>query len=355
VARTAVVSSTKYLNHKTGFHHPESPSRLRVIMRELNRSHILKNENCTLAEPETASIQDLELVHRRDYIQLVQLVCMAGGGKLDREDTVVSPESFDVARLAVGGTLKAVNIVMADEFRNAFALIRPPGHHAGPHYAMGFCIFNNIAVAATHLIENCNLNRVLVLDVDAHHGNGTQEVFYKNKKVLYISLHEDPVEFPLTGFVDEVGEDEGLGYTVNIPLPFGTSDKIYLRTFNEVVVPIITQYKPQFILVSTGFDNYNKDPVGELSLSAYSYIKIFDAVLVLASKFCQDKVVAVLEGGYNLRVLGKMAAAVTAKMAGIPYNIRDKRPGATSVVRKKGERTIETVKKIQSSFWDIKI
>jgi acetoin utilization deacetylase AcuC-like enzyme len=353
VARTAVVSSPKYLNHKTGPHHPESPSRLRVIMRELNRSGILKNENCTLVKPETASIQDLELVHKRDYIQLIQLVCMAGGGKLDKEDTVVSPESFEVARLAVGGTIKAVNMVRADEFRNAFALVRPPGHHAGPHYAMGFCIFNNIAIAATHLIENCNLNRVLVLDVDAHHGNGTQEVFYRNKKVLYISLHEDPAEFPLTGFADEVGEDEGLGYTVNIPLPFGTSDNIYLRAFNEVAVPIIAQYKPQFILVSTGFDNYHEDPVGELSLSAYGYLKFFDVILELASKFCQDRLVAVLEGGYNLRFLGKTAAAIIARMAEIPYSIRDKRFGATSAVRKKGKKLIEEVKKIQSSFWNI--
>ncbi len=352
--KTAVVSSPKYLNHKTGFHHPESPSRLRVIMRELNRSGILTNENCSLVKPKIASVQNLELVHKRDYIQLVQLICMAGGGKLDYEDTVVSPESFDVARLAVGGTLRAVNMVMADEFRNSFAIVRPPGHHAGSYYAMGFCVFNNIAIAATHLIKNFNLNRVLILDVDAHHGNGTQEIFYRNNKALYISLHEDPIEFPSTGFVDEVGVDKGLGYTVNIPLPFGTDDGIYLRALNEVVVPIITQYKPQFILVSTGFDNYRRDPVGELSLSVYGYIKIFDVVLEMASKFCNDKLVAVLEGGYNLRVLGKMAAAVTARMAGIPYYIKDKRAGAISAVRKKGEKTIEEVKKIHSSFWDIK-
>jgi acetoin utilization deacetylase AcuC-like enzyme len=353
--KTAVVSSPKYLNHKTGPYHPESPSRIRVIMRELNRSGFLRKESCAFVEPDIASVQDLELVHTRDYIQLVQLVCMAGGGLLDREDTVVSPESFDVARLAVGGTLKAVELIMADDFMNAFAFVRPPGHHAGPYYAMGFCVFNNVAVAASHLIENLNLNRVLVLDVDTHHGNGTQEIFFRNEKVLYISLHEDPVEFPLTGFVDEVGEEEGLGYTVNIPLPFGTNDNIYLRAINEVAVPIINQYKPQFILVSTGFDSYHKDPVGELSLSAHGYIKIFDVVLGLASKFCQNKLVAVLEGGYNLRVLGKIAAAVTARMAGISYSIKDKRRGTTSAVRKQGEKTIEEVKKIQSSFWDMSI
>ena len=250
--------------------------------------------------------------------------------------------------------MKAVDPVMKGKFRNAFALVRPPGHHAGPYYAMGFCVFNNIAVAASHLLENFNLNRVLILDIDAHHGNGTQETFYRSNKVLYISLHEDPSVFPLTGFAEENGEDEGLGYTVNIPLPFGTNDRIYLKAFNEIAIPIITQYKPQFILVSTGFDNHHTDPVADLSLSAYSYIKIFDAILESAAKFCQGKLVASLEGGYNLRFLGKLAAAVTARMAEIPYSFRDKRSGAVSDIRKKGEKTIEKVKKIHSSFWDIK-
>ena len=162
---------------------------------------------------------------------------------------------------------------------------------------MGFCVFNNVAVAASHLREKFGLDRVLVLDVDAHHGNGTQEIFYRSSNVLYVSLHEDPIEFPLTGFVDEVGEGKGLGYTVNVPLPYGADDRIYLKAFNEIAVPIITQYKPQFILVSTGFDNHHTDPVADLSLSAYSYIKIFDAILESAAKFCQGKLVASLEGG----------------------------------------------------------
>ena len=355
MTKTAVVSSPKYLRHKTGLHHPESPSRLRVIMRELNKSGLLETERCSLVEPEIASINDLEMVHDTDYIQLVQRICMSGGGLMDLKDTVVSPESYEVARLAAGGTLKAVDLVMKGKFRNAFALVRPPGHHAGPYYAMGFCVFNNVAVAASHLLENFNLNRVLILDIDAHHGNGTQDIFYRSDRVLYISLHEDPSEFPLTGFADEAGEDEGLGYTVNIPLPYGTNDRIYLRAFNDIAVPIITQYKPQFILVSTGFDNHHTDPVAELSLSAFSYIKIFDTILESASKFCQGKLVAVLEGGYSLRFLGKMAAAVTARMAEIPYSIMDKRSGAVSDIRKTGEKTIEKVKKLQSSFWDMEL
>jgi acetoin utilization deacetylase AcuC-like enzyme len=354
MTETAVMYSPKYLRHKTGHHHPESPSRLRVIMRELNKSGILENERCSLVEPEIASIKDLELIHDSDYIQRIRQFCGCGGGVLDQGDTVVSPESYEVALLAAGGTLKAADLVMMGKYRNAFAFVRPPGHHAGSYYSMGFCVFNNIAVAASHLLKSFNLNRVLILDIDAHHGNGTQEIFYRSDKVLYVSLHEDPSEFPLAGFAEEVGEDEGVGYTVNVPLPYGTDDRIYLRAFNEIVVPIINQYKPQFILVSTGFDNHYTDPVANLSLSVFSYIKIFDVVLELASKFCQGKLVAVLEGGYSLRFLGKMACAVTARLAEIPYSIRDKHRGADIKVRKKGEKTIEQVKKIQSSFWNIK-
>jgi len=353
MTETAVVYSPKYLRHKTGHRHPESPSRLRVIMRELNKSGILENERCSLVEPEIAGIKDLQLIHDIDHIQRIRQFCSCGGGLLDQEDTVVSPESYEVARLAAGGTLKAADLVMAGKFRNAFAFVRPPGHHAGPGYPMGFCVFNNVAVAAAHLLEKFSLDRVLILDIDAHHGNGTQEIFYRSNRVLYVSLHEDPTEFPLTGFADEVGEDEGLGYTVNIPLPYGTDNRIYLRAFNEIAAPIINQYKPQFILVSTGFDNHYTDPVGNLSLSALSYAKIFDAILESASKFCQGKLVATLEGGYSLRFLGKLACAVTAKMAEIPYVIQDKHRGAGLKVRKKGEKMMEQVKETQSSFWNI--
>jgi acetoin utilization deacetylase AcuC-like enzyme len=353
MAETAVIYSPKYLLHKTEPRHPESPSRLRVIMRELKKSGILENERCSLVEPETLSVKDLQLVHRIDYIEQIKQFCSCGGGLVDKEDTVVSSRSYEVARLAAGGAVKAADLVMTGKYRNAFAFVRPPGHHAGPDYPLGFCIFNNVALAATHLLEKFSLDRVLILDVDAHHGNGTQEIFYRSSKVLYVSLHEDPIEFPLTGFADEVGKKEGRGYSVNIPLPYGTGDRIYLRAFNEIAAPIISQYKPQFILVSTGFDNHYADPIGNLSLSAFSYTKIFDNLLESATKFCQGKLVAVLEGGYSMKFLGKMACAVTAKMATIPYTLKDKHQGADIKVQRKGEQTINRIKKIQSSFWKI--
>jgi len=353
MTKTAIVSSPKYLLHKTGPHHPETPSRLRVISRELNKSGILTNKKCTLLNPDPINLNELKLVHKTDYINQIKRFCRTGGGLLDHEDTVASPESYEVALLAAGGTTKAANLVMSGKYKNAFAFVRPPGHHAGTDYAMGFCIFNNVAVAASNLIEKFDLKRVLILDIDAHHGNGTQEIFYKNNKVLYVSLHEDPIDFPLKGFANELGKEEGLGFTVNIPLPYETDDKIYLRAFNEIVTPIIKQYKPQFILVSTGFDNHYSDPVGNLRLSSRSYLKIFDKLLELASQSCQGKLVAVLEGGYSLRFLGKMTSAVTARLAGISYSFKDKPHVGTFKIRKKGEAIINQVKKLQSSFWNM--
>lgn len=352
--KTAVVYSPMYLQHKTGLYHPETPARLRVIFREINRSGILRNKNIRIIEPEVIDLKKLEQIHTLNYIQYIKKFCQTGGGLLDRYDTVASPESYEVALLAAGGTLKAVNMVMSGKYKNSLAYVRPPGHHAGSNYAMGFCIFNNVAIAASHLLENFNLNRVLILDIDAHHGNGTQEIFYKKNKVLYISLHEDPIEFPLTGFATEQGEDKGLGFSVNLPLPYGTDDKIYLRAFNEIVDPIIRQFKPQFILVSLGFDNHYSDPIGNLLLSGHSYLKIFDSLLNLSSLICQGRIAAVLEGGYNLRILGKLACAVTAKMAGIPYKLTDKRQGSIQKIRKEGQKTINQIKKIQEPFWKLR-
>ncbi|MFQ5758859.1 MAG: histone deacetylase [Candidatus Bathyarchaeia archaeon] len=351
--KTAVLYTPKYLDHNPGPHHPESPKRLKAIMKELNRSGLFETGRCSLIEPKRASIDDLKLVHKPDYIQLVERCCVSGGGLLDLGDTTVSPKSFETALFAVGGALEAVNLVMTGRFENAFALIRPPGHHAGPYYAMGFCLFNNVAIAATHLLKHFNIQRILILDIDAHHGNGTQEIFYDTDRVLYISLHQDPTGFPGTGFIDEMGKGRGLGYTVNIPFPFWIDDKVYLKAVKEIAVPIIQQYKPQFILVSVGLDGHYTDPVSELSLSASCYLKTFSKVLSLASQLCTGKLVAILEGGYSLNYIGKMAAAIIAKMAGVPYTVQDKARVASARVKEQAEKIIREVKSVQSSFWDL--
>lgn len=350
---TALFYSPKFLEHDSGPNHPETARRLKVIVDELSRSSLLKTEKCAYVEPKQAHLEDLRLVHERDYIRLVEKTCASGGGILDLGDTVVSSKSYEAATVAVGAVIDAVDLVLDGRAKNAFALVRPPGHHAGAYYALGFCLFNNVAVAASYLLRRRNLERVLILDVDAHHGNGTQEIFYNTDKVLYISLHEDPKGFPGTGFVDEIGEGDGIGYTVNVPFPFRTGDAVYERAFDEVVAPISSQFKPKFILVSAGFDGHYTDPVGALSLSMKGYEEIFSRIVNLAGQLCDGRLVATLEGGYSLNFLGKMATAAIAKMANASYRIIEKNPAADPKVERKAEQVISSVKKIQSTFWKL--
>jgi len=351
---TALFYSPKFLEHDPGPDHPDTPNRLRVIIDELSRSGLLQTEKCAFVEPKPARLEDLELVHESDYIKLVEQTCTSGGGVLDLGDTVVSSKSYEAAILAVGALIDAVNMVVDGKARNAFALVRPPGHHAGAYYALGFCLFNNIAVAASYLIRRLNFERVLILDIDAHHGNGTQEIFYNTDKVLYISLHEDSRGFPGTGFVDEIGEGEGLGYTVNVPLPFRITDAIYCRAFDEIAALISSQFKPQLILVSAGFDGHYTDPVGSLSLSMKGYEEVFTKISTLATQLCDGKLVVTLEGGYSLNFLGKMATSAIAKMANASYRIKDNRPVANPRTLKKAEQVTNSVKSIQSSFWKLR-
>lgn len=351
--KTALFYSPKFLEHDTGPDHPEVPERLKVILKELSQSGLLEKERCALIEPTPIYREYLELVHEADYIRLVEQTCSRGGGILDLGDTVVSKKSCDAALLAAGALIDSVNMVEENKVKNAFALVRPPGHHAGAYYALGFCLFNNVAVGASYLLHRFNLDRVLIIDVDTHHGNGTQEIFYNSKKVLYISIHEDPTGFPGTGFVDEVGDGEGTGYTVNIPLPFRTDDSIYNKAFDEIVMPIAHQFRPQFVLVSAGFDGHYTDPVGNLSLSMKCYEETFDKIVSLADELCNGKLVVTLEGGYSLNYLGKMVAGAIARMAGTTLNFDDSRRVAAMRVRKSAEQIIKNAKQVQSSFWKL--
>jgi acetoin utilization deacetylase AcuC-like enzyme len=353
MTKTAIVYTPKYLNHNPGPSHPESPKRLKVMMEALSSRNIIDGERCKIFEPYPAHIDDVELIHHPDYIRLVNRVCSSGGGLLDLGDTEVSPESFEVALYAVGGGLKAVDLILAKKVENAFAFVRPPGHHAGPYTASGFCIFNNIAIAAMYLLRRVKLDRVLILDVDAHHGNGTQEVFYDTDQVLFISLHQDPRGFPGTGFVDEIGEKDGLGYKVNFPFPFKTGDETYEKAFRQVVAPIVEQYRPQFILVSAGFDGHFSDTVAELSLTVNGYMRTFRHILDYASKLCQGKLAVLLEGGYNLNVIGKIATGVVAEMAGIQRSFTAESPFIDKRVEKQAEKVIEEVKRIHSAYWKL--
>jgi acetoin utilization deacetylase AcuC-like enzyme len=237
--------------------------------------------------------------------------------------------------------------------KNAFALVRPPGHHAGVYYALGFCLFNNVAIGASHLLNRLGLDRILIIDIDAHHGNGTQEIFYGTDRVLYVSLHEDPRGFPGTGFIDEIGEGKGLGYTVNVPLAFRTDNAVYQRALDEIVIPIAKQYQPEFMLISAGFDGHYTDPVGDLALSTKSYEETFAKLVALANQLCKGRLVATLEGGYSLNILGKLVTSAISRMASTFYRLDGSRQNVKSLVSKKAEQTINSVRNIQSSYWKL--
>lgn len=353
MSRTAVVFSPKYYEHNPGRKHPESAKRLRAIVDELKRGQLSRSRNWQFVQPRKAGVRELAMVHDADYIRQVQALCMSGGGILDSGDTVVSPESYEIALYAAGGALKAVDLVMSKGFVNAFAAVRPPGHHAEKSRGLGFCLFNNVAIAAQYLLRRYRLKRVLILDIDAHHGNGTQSIFYKTDKVLYISLHEDPTEFPGTGFIHEVGEAAGLGFNVNVPLPFLASDNVYLKAMEDIVVPIASQYEPEFILVSAGFDAHYADPVGSLSLSALCYKRVFGMISGLATRVPSGRTVQVLEGGYGIRFVGKIASSAIAEMSRSKYALHDRAPTESGQVRTLGEQIIEETKKVQRDFWNL--
>lgn len=338
-----------YLCHRTGRRHPEAPDRISAIMNELRNDDDLIG-NWQLARPRKAVAEEVELVHDPKYVRQIELFCKKGGGILDSGDTIASRRTYETALFAVGGCLTAVDLVMNRECKNSFAAIRPPGHHAGKCSPMGFCVFNNVAISARYLIKKYSLRRILVLDFDDHHGNGTQDTFYGTDKVLYVSLHEDPKGFPGTGFLEETGKGVGLGYNVNIPFPFKTSDDMYSRAISEIVVPIADQYSPQFVLISAGFDAHFSDPVGSLSLSSRYIDSLYRTAIQLAD-CCNGRLCAVLEGGYNTRTLGKLVKQTVSTLAEGKYRFYDNPPPIRRKVAKEGEDILKQVRRTQKVFW----
>ena len=293
-----------YLKHDTG-QHPENASRLEAIISHLEQTHLIRQ--LTLIQPRAASIKELSLVHSEQHISHVQDVTQGGGGWMDA-DTVVSPDSYQAALYAAGGIIKASEAVMQGEVDSAFALVRPPGHHATSQRAMGFCLFNNIAVAAKYALAKYNLERIAIIDFDVHHGNGTQESFYDDSQVLYISTHESPF-YPGTGSIEETGRDEAKGTTVNIPLPAGCGDTEYLSVFEQVVVPVVRRFNPQFILVSAGYDTHWADGLAMMQVGVTGFARMVRIIKELADELCSGRLVLTLEGGYNVTAL---AASVKA-------------------------------------------
>ncbi|MBI2123160.1 MAG: histone deacetylase [Armatimonadetes bacterium] len=344
----ALITHPDYVNHLTGQAHPERPDRMRAIAARLEESGLA--DDLVPITPEPVEPDDLERVHRREYIDHVKTLAATGGGLLD-PDTMVSSRSEEVARLSAGGAVAAVSAVMNGPHRAAFAVIRPPGHHALPAHGMGFCLFNNIAIAAASAREQLGLSRICIVDWDVHHGNGTQEIFYRDRSVLFISTHQEHW-YPGTGAAAEIGEGEGEGFTVNIPLPAGTGDEGYRLVFEEIILPVVDVLAPQLILVSAGYDAHFADPLGGMVLTAAGF-RTLARLLVAAAERHNSHLAAVLEGGYSLSHLGHSVVATLEAFTG-----RTARGGETDEPPEElpySELTprVRAVRKIVRDSWNI--
>jgi acetoin utilization deacetylase AcuC-like enzyme len=306
--RVGWVCDRFFLRHDTGASHPERLERIEAIVNALAADGLL--DRVMPLDARAACVDELERVHEPAYVELVRLACEQGMAFLGDRETRICSESYEVARLAVGGVLTACEVVMANRVQRAFCAVRPPGHHAGRDHAAGYCLFNNVAVAAESLIRRHGLARVAIVDWDVHHGNGTQSIFEDRDDVLFISLHESPQsQYPGTGYENETGRGRGVGCTLNVPMRPGSGDAEYRRAFAEKVIPKLDAYAPECILVSAGFDAASEDRTSSINLEPASFAWMTQQVLGVAAKHGRGRFVSVLEGGYDLPSLGRCVAA----------------------------------------------
>lgn len=292
-----------FAKHETG-KHPENPFRIAAIEAELNRLGL--TEQCIRPNWSPATADHQHAVHTSDYTTQLEELAQAGGGQIE-QDTVLSSQSWEVTQVAAGAACDAVRRVINGEDKTAFCAIRPPGHHALRNAAMGFCLLNNIAIAARFAIQAMELNRVLIIDWDVHHGNGTQAIFYDDPQVAFYSIHRWPF-YPGTGDEDETGTAEGNGYTKNDPVHFGISSDDFVRKFSQSVTDFADKIRPDLILVSAGFDAHRLDPVGSLGLETEDFKRLTTIVQEVAETHCGGKIVSLLEGGYHPNALAESAA-----------------------------------------------
>ena len=293
--KTGIVTTDTYLNHDTGQGHPERADRVSVIVKNLKK---FKNKNLVWKKPTKFNPKYLEIVHNTNYIKNIQKSFPKKGLFFLDGDTIISPGSKEASSDAVGSIIAAIDGVQNKEFKNAFCAVRPPGHHAEKNKAMGFCIYNNVAVGAHYLIDKYKFNKVAIIDFDVHHGNGTQDIFHDSEKVLYISTHQYPY-YPGTGNENEKGKHNNI---FNIPLPAGTTSEEYLNAY-EFVLKKLKEFKPEFILFSAGFDAHENDPLAQFQLKSKDFYELTKRTLSLAKSCCNGKVVSILEGGYDLNAL----------------------------------------------------
>ena len=309
--KVGLVYNPIYLQHDTG-DHVENAVRLEQTIELLEKSGV--KQQLVEVPPEPASVEDLLSVHSAEHIARIEEAAKSGRGWLDA-DTVVSTGSYQAALYAAGGVLKATEAVMSGKVDNAFALVRPPGHHATRREAMGFCLFNNIAIAASQSIRKHDLNRVLIVDFDVHHGNGTQDTFYSDPRVLYFSVHQYPL-YPGTGEVGEVGLGGGQDTIVNVPLPPWCGDDQYLQVFQQILVPVASRFRPEIIMVSAGYDAHWADEISLMQVTISGFSQMASILKQLASELCQGRLVFALEGGYHISALAYSVKATLEILLG---------------------------------------
>ncbi|HVR17350.1 MAG TPA: histone deacetylase [Candidatus Limnocylindrales bacterium] len=309
MAKPLVVIDQGYLKHLPGESHPERPERIQAL---LNLAGALDKQMFELASPRAATRADVEYTHGADHVRLVESTSKHNRYALDG-DTITCRDSFGVALLAVGGFLTLLDAIASKQSSNGFALVRPPGHHALRDHAMGFCLFNTMAIGAEYLKRVYGAKKILIMDWDVHHGNGTQAAFYDDPTVLFISTHQFPF-YPGSGAVNETGVGAGDGFTLNIPLPAGCTDAEYLQVFQDIVVPAAEKFQPDWILVSAGFDPHRRDPLGGMNVTEEGFGAMARLLLALANRFADGRIAFLLEGGYDLAGLRDSVAAVLAAM-----------------------------------------
>ena len=304
--KTGFYTNPIYLEHDTGLH-PENANRLRAIQDRLVYDGLVNN--LVVQQGRAATSTEIQMLHTEKLISEIELASNSGAKTLHTPDCIISPQTFNAALYAVGSVIDAAVEVAERRFENAFCAVRPPGHHAEYNFAMGFCFFNNVALAAEFLTREMGFKRILIFDFDVHHGNGTQHFFEERSDIFFVSMHQDPLScYPGSGFSNERGSSAGLGFTLNVPLQSGMGDQEYLQNFYTLVKPKLVEFKPDFVLISAGFDAHRDDPLASLNLTEATFIELTKELKLLAARSAGGRLMSLLEGGYNLHALSSCVA-----------------------------------------------
>jgi len=347
--KTGIVKDSRYLQHTAGASHPESPERLASVYEMLDNPNM--SWKYIPIEPREASHDEIAYVHTASYIDYIASTAGKSHVILD-PDTMTSPETYEIAKLAVGGTCNAIDAVMTGEVDNAFAFVRPPGHHAGAGNSAGFCVFNNVAIGAMHAMKKHGLKRILIVDWDLHHGNGTQKIFDADRRVMYFSTHQYPY-YPGTGGLLEIGEGQALGYTINVPLRHGAVNGTFISAFRKILEPVAQAFRPELILVSAGFDTHAQDPLGGMRVTPDGFAAMARVLLNIADQCCSGRMVAVLEGGYHVMGLTRSVKAMLEEMFDETYCTEQMLAAMEQEADENNKPVIRSVMTALQPYWDV--